>query len=116
MTIDIYLSMWYNIVTIKFSVNGGTLESGSPYSVDSNGIVTKNGEDLHKMYYNDTIISTGLPNYNNSSYLNIMRNGYEGVSGAEWKCLSGNCTKQTYSQDMLLSLQIYLHNHPASLK
>ena len=28
-----------------------------------------------------------------------MRNGYEGVSGAEWKCLSGNCTKQTYSQD-----------------
>ena len=51
------------------------------------------------MYYNDTIMSTGLPNYNNSSYLNIMRNGYEGVSGAEWKCLSGNCTKQTYSQD-----------------
>lgn len=95
----IYAGWKRNIVTIKFSVNGGTLESSSPYSVDSNGIVTKNGEDLHKMYYNDTIISTGLPNYNNSSYLNISKTGYIGVSGAEWICLSGNCKSSTYNQD-----------------
>ena len=97
--ITMYAQWRRNRVIINFSVNGGTLISTAAYSVDANGIVTKNGSNLHSMYYNDTIMSTGLPNYNNSSYLNIMRNGYEGVSGAEWKCLSGNCTKQTYSQD-----------------
>ena len=97
--ITMYAQWRRNRVIINFSVNGGTLISTAAYSVDANGIVTQNGSNLHSMYYNDTIMSTGLPNYNNSSYLNIMRNGYEGVSGAEWKCLSGNCTKQTYSQD-----------------
>ena len=97
--ITMYAQWRRNRVIINFSVNGGTLISTAAYSVDANGIVTKNGSNLHSMYYNDTIMSTGLPNYNNSSYLNIMQNGYEGVSGAEWKCLSGNCTKQTYSQD-----------------
>ena len=97
--ITMYAQWRRNRVIINFSVNGGTLISTAAYSVDANGIVTKNGSNLYSMYYNDTIMSTGLPNYNNSSYLNIMRNGYEGVSGAEWKCLSGNCTKQTYSQD-----------------
>ena len=97
--ITMYAQWRRNRVIINFSVNGGTLISTAAYSVDANGIVTQNGSNLHSMYYNDTIMSTGLPNYNNSSYLNIMRNGYEGVSGAEWKCLSGNCTKQTYRQD-----------------
>ena len=97
--ITMYAQWRKNIVTINFSVNGGTLISTSGYSVDANGIVTKNGSNLHSMYYNDKIIATGLPNYNNPNYLNIALSGYEGVSGAEWKCLSGNCTKQTYNQD-----------------
>ena len=97
--ITMYAQWRRNRVIINFSVNGGILISTAAYSVDANDIVTQNGSNLYSMYYNDTIMSTGLPNYNNSSYLNIMRNGYEGVSGAEWKCLSGNCTKQTYSQD-----------------
>ena len=97
--ITMYAQWRRNRVIINFSVNGGTLISTAAYSVDANGIVTQNGSNLHSMYYNDTIMSTGLPNYNNSSYFNIVRNGYEGVSGAEWKCLSGNCTEQTYSQD-----------------
>lgn len=88
-----------NIVTIKFSVNGGTLISGSPYSVDSNGIVTKNGKDLHKIYYNDTIMSTGLPDYDNKDYLNISKADSIAVSGAEWTCLSGNCIETTYNQN-----------------
>ena len=97
--ITMYAQWRRNRVIINFSVNGGTLISTAAYSVDANGIVTQNGSNLHSMYYNDTIMSTGLPNYHNSSYLNIMRNGYEAVNGSEWKCLSGNCTKQTYSQD-----------------
>ena len=98
--VTMYAQWRKNRVIMNFSVNGGTLISTEKYSVDSDGIVTrKDGSNLYSMYYNDTIMSTGLPDYNNSSYLNIIRNGYEGVSGAEWKCLIGNCVKQTYSQD-----------------
>ena len=88
-----------NTVTINFNVNGGKLKStNSSYSTDSSGNVTYNGNPLYTMRYTDSLISTGLPDYNNSSYLNIVKSGYTAVSGAEWKCLSGNCTKSTYDQ------------------
>ena len=98
-SITLYAQWKPNVVTIKFNINGGTLKSSSPYAVDSNGNVTRDGKPLHTMNYNDTIISTGLPNYNNSSWLNIAKTGYTAVSNAEWKCLSGNCIKSTYGQD-----------------
>lgn len=97
--VTLYAQWKPNVVTIKFNINGGTLKSSSPYAVDSNGNVTRDGKPLHTMNYNDTIISTGLPNYNNSSWLNIAKTGYTAVSNAEWKCLSGNCIKSTYGQD-----------------
>ena len=85
-------------VTIKFSVNGGTLKSGSTFSVNSNGIIKNNGSDLlMTLSYNDTISSNGLPDYNNPGYVNVVRDGYIGVNNAEWKCLSGNCTNSAYS-------------------
>ena len=98
-SITLYAQWKPNVVTIKFNINGGTLKSSSPYAVDSNGNVTRDGKPLHTMNYNDTISSTGLPNYNNSSWLNIAKTGYTAVSNAEWKCLSGNCIKSTYGQD-----------------
>ncbi len=98
-SITLYAQWKPNVVTIKFNINGGTLKSSSPYAVDSNGNVTRDGKPLHTMNYNDTIISTGLPNYNNSSWLNIAKTGYTAVNNAEWKCLSGNCIKSTYGQD-----------------
>lgn len=97
-SITLYAQWKPNVVTIKFNINGGTLKSSSPYAVDSNGNVTRDGKPLHTMNYNDTISSTGLPNYNNSSWLNITKTGYTAVSNAEWKCLSGNCIKSTYDQ------------------
>ena len=98
-SITLYAQWKPNVVTIKFNINGGTLKSSSPYAVDLNGNVTRDGKPLHTMNYNDTISSTGLPNYNNSSWLNIAKTGYTAVSNAEWKCLSGNCIKSTYGQD-----------------
>ena len=97
-SITLYAQWKPNVVTIKFNINGGTLKSSSPYAVDSNGNVTRDGKPLHTINYNDTISSTGLPNYNNSSWLNITKTGYTAVSNAEWKCLSGNCIKSTYDQ------------------
>ena len=61
-----------------------------------------------KVYFGENIIEEAFTTERNllpkvimvvSTGGSIIRNGYEGVSGAEWKCLSGNCTKQTYSQD-----------------
>lgn len=97
-SITLYAQWKPNVVTIKFNINGGTLKSSSPYAVDSNGNVTRDGKPLHTMNYNDTIFSTGLPDYNNSNWLNIAKTGYTAVSNAEWKCLSGNCIKSTYDQ------------------
>lgn len=97
--VTLYAQWRKNKVTIKFSVNGGTLKSDSSFSVDTNGIVTKNGNNLYTVNYNDTVTSSGLPNYNNPSYLNITKDNNIGVTGSEWKCLSGNCIKQTYNQD-----------------
>ncbi|MGM9876571.1 MAG: InlB B-repeat-containing protein [Bacilli bacterium] len=95
----IYAGWKKNKVIIEFSVNNGTLVSGSPYSVDSNGIVLKNNSHLlSKIEYNTTIGNNGLPNYNNSSYLNVSRTGYTVVAGKEWICLSGECKGEIYSQ------------------
>ena len=96
--LKLYARWRKNKVTIKFSVNGGTLKSGSTFSVDSNGIIKNNGSDLlMTLSYNDTISNNGLPDYNNPGYVNVVRDGYIGVNNAEWKCLSGNCTNSAYS-------------------
>ena len=96
--LKLYARWRKNKVTIKFSVNGGTLKSGSTFSVNSNGIIKNNGSDLlMTLSYNDTISSNGLPDYNNTGYVNVVRDGYIGVNNAEWKCLSGNCTNSAYS-------------------
>ena len=47
--------------------------------------------------YTGKLGSDGLNNWDNSSYLNIERIGYNVPTGAEWKCFSNNCKKTTYS-------------------
>ena len=101
--LTLYAQWRRNIVTIEFSTNGGELTSTSisnGYSADANGIITKNGSKLVKLYYDDTISSSGLPNYNNSGYLNITRNDYIAIDNAEWSCLSNNCKNNTYDHDI----------------
>lgn len=90
----------YN-VKISYNINGGALNSSASYTVDTNGDISYNGEKhLTKIEYGSVLDGTGLYNYNNSSYINVLRDGYIGVKNAEWTCLSGNCNKQTYAQDL----------------
>ena len=87
-------------VNIKYNVNGGVITTPTTDSdgtvnnwTTNNGIIYKNGSVLQdSCSYDETIYtSTGLANYNNTSYINITRTGYNVISNNEWKCLSG-CT------------------------
>ena len=103
------------LVTIKFSTNNGTLTSSTTTSKnnvykwrENNGIIERtaaNGStyssNFFTLNYDSSTASDGLPNYNNSKYLNITKTGYSVVSGKEWKCKSGCTTSgKTYDQSV----------------
>ena len=95
-----------NKVYIHFNPNGGTITpetttaKGNIYKwkTDSDGTILRtnaNGStystDFFSIKYGNSTGNNGLPDYNNSKYLEIKKIGYSAVSGSEWKCLSG-CT------------------------
>lgn len=82
-------------VYIYYNVNGGTI-SGNGFS--GSGTISRYGNTYFEtVNYGSNTGSDGLSNWNNSSWINISRYGYRAVGGAEWKCLSGNCNRSTYS-------------------
>ena len=100
-TVVLKVNWKLNKVFIKFSTNGGKLNyelSNNEYQ-ESNEIIFKNNSDVFfAINYGEDTGDYGLPNYDNSGNLYITKDGYIGVSGAEWKCLSGNCKSNTYNQ------------------
>ncbi len=95
-----------NKVYIRFNTNGGTVTGETTtakrniykWKTDSNGLISRtnaNGStyssDFFSIKYGNSTGNNGLPDYNNSKYLEIKKIGYSAVSGSEWKCLSG-CT------------------------
>ena len=90
-------------VIIKYHVNGGTIatatNNGGEWTT-TDSIVYRNGSvKTTKINYGATIGTDGLDNYNNSNYINITKDGYTAVSGAEWKCLEGCTTaNKTFNQ------------------
>ena len=99
-SITLYAQWRINMVLIKLSTNGGVLSSGSGYFVSDDIVYNQGSNILSSASYDGTLISTGLPNYNNTSYLNITKPSSTASSGAEWKCLSGCTTSgKTFNQD-----------------
>ncbi len=109
-----YYACWeLNKVTIKYNVNSGiiknstTSSSGANYSWSSleDGLIYKNGSILtQELKYNQTMSSSGLVNYNNSTYMYITKTGYSALKNNEWICLAGDCTLgKTYSQSVVYS-------------
>ena len=95
-----------NKVYIHFNPNGGTITPETTtakrniykWKTDSDGTILRtnaNGSeyssDFFSIKYGNSTGNNGLPDYNNSKYLEIKKIGYSAVSGSEWKCLSG-CT------------------------
>ena len=98
--ITLYAQWRINMVLIKLSTNGGVLSSGSGYFVSDDIVYNQGSNILSSASYDGTLISTGLPDYNNTSYLNITKPSSTASSGAEWKCLSGCTTSgKTFNQD-----------------
>ena len=105
-SITLYAVWKINKVNIKFSTNSGSVQTSSTnasgniykWKQDSSGVVSRtaaNGSTYSNPFftlkYGSSTSSDGLPNYNNSKYLNITKTGHNAISGQEWKCLSG-CT------------------------
>ena len=106
--ITLYAIWRINKVYVRFKPNGGTVTkttANGEYTVSSDDIIYKNGSVLqHVISYNGSLGSSGLANYNNSSYLNIKKTGYVGVSKEEWICLSGCTTSgKKYDQTVVYS-------------
>lgn len=96
--VTLYAQWTPNTVLIKLSVNGGVLSSKSSF-FESGGIIYLNGNNIiSSINYGETLSSDGLPDWNNTSYINVTKAASKASSGAEWKCLSGNCSKSTYNQ------------------
>ena len=112
-------TMWFtrNNIYIKYKPNNGTVTPSTTqtsngttnnytWSIDSNGYITRstNGAAAtsNLSAYRYGVTSIDLPNYNNSAYLNITRDGYNAVSGAQWICESGCTTaNKTFSHSAI---------------
>ena len=95
------INLYYrrNYLYVKYHVNGGSLASdhGEGFGITSN-LVTHNGNDsfLRGVYegkvgaINETTLAatSGLHNYNSTSYINLFRTGYHVNSGTEWNTKS----------------------------
>lgn len=96
--VTLYAQWTPNTVLIKLSVNGGVLSSKSSF-FESGGIIYLNGNNIiSSINYGETLSSDGLPDWNNTNYINVTKAASKASSGAEWKCLNGNCSKSTYNQ------------------
>lgn len=97
-----------NKVYIVYNVNGGSIATETNgngernWTTNSDGDVFLNGNNkFTSINFNENIGTNGLINYNNSDWLNISKTGYIAKVGAEWSCLSENCTKETYDQSII---------------
>lgn len=93
-------------VTIKYAVNGGTISAsagGYTWTTDSNGVISQNGSLYKYTVRNDYSLSDagypyGLADWNNTTNVNISKTNNTAKSGAEWKCIQGDCKGKTYNQ------------------
>ena len=99
-------------VIIKFNTGvGASIESTTTsdkgvvykWKKDVNGTISRSigkSNDYSDSFFNIPYNSEDdLPNYNNTKYMYITKDGYTVSSGSVWKCTSGECQGRTYYQD-----------------
>ncbi len=99
-----------NKINFNFKLNSGetltstTTSTGGEtlnWSKDNNGLIYLNGS-LRTYSYDYDVSTIDLPDYNNTSYLNISKAGYVGKSNAQWICESGCKTaNQTFTHNAI---------------
>ena len=96
-----YYAHWtINKIYIKLDMNNGSLSSSHGNNIGtSNTLVTvDNSTNIHVMNYGESLGNDGLANYNNSSYINIVRTGYVAKANEEWNT-SSNGTGTSFDQN-----------------
>lgn len=91
-----------NKIDIIYSPNGGTVTESTnngqkKWTVINNLIYLNNSMYSTTINYGENLGENGLTDYNSLFNLHITNTGYSALTGAEWKCLSENCTLETYS-------------------
>ncbi len=88
-----------NYVRIRYSLNGGSLNSSHGKNISAkNDYIYNNGKiDVNSFSYGNYLPSSGLANYNNKGFINITKKGYYVPSGAEWNTKKDGSGK-SYSQ------------------
>ena len=86
-------------VNIQYMANGGTLAKVHHKETEiKNDIIYYKGKKIfHKALWGNTIGTSGLTNYNNPNYINIVKSGYTVPQGAEWNTKKDG-TGISYSQ------------------
>ena len=95
-------------IAVYFNMNGGSLASqhGEGYGTEGDYVTRNNSRILHWLKAGQTLSSNGLGDYNNPSYMKIVRTGYYVESGKEYNTKadgSGTYLNQTtsYTYDYL---------------
>ena len=85
-TITLYANWRVNHIYIKLNANGGSLKvTGNGYTIGTGGKILYNESDIiHSISYGGSLTSSGLTNWNNSSYLSLNRDGYSIDSNKVW--------------------------------
>ena len=83
-------------VIIKYNMNGGSLDKvhGAIISASGKKILKNKSEEVQKIVNGNVV---NLSNYNNNSFINILRKNYRAKKSAEWNT-KANGTGKSYSQ------------------
>ena len=87
-------------VLLQYHMNGGALASAHGTDISSSGnYVTVNGSKIITTIINgNSLTGNGLPDYNNSSYINIARTGYRVADTAKIFQATINGTTKYFNQ------------------
>ena len=100
-TKEIKIEYFVGRVIIKYNANGGSLGNTTNGNIKvntTNGKITINGkEEIHVIKEGEKLSPDGLINWNNNTYLNLVRSGYSIKSGYEWNTKADG-TGDNYNQ------------------
>ena len=94
----LYAQWRKNYIILRFDMNGGYWGGSSEGSFGTSGsLVTRWGDINVEVYEYDYPGIRNLPNYDNSGWINIKRNGYHAVGNSQW-CTGSNGGGTCYNQ------------------
>ena len=88
-----------NTCKVKYNTNGGTLASshGSTITQSGSDLLVNGNAVFHTIEYGGTLGQYGLADYNNTTYINVIKTDYKVNAGQEWNTKADG-TGTTFNQ------------------